>query len=284
MFRNSDFLNEYIASNSLACEEIFNGNTSDSKRIPINFKHTESPSCEIICDHQRKKTDCNTTQPMLDKETAKSSSNNEEVKEDFKRNAYFSAQESPGKISDRLGDPKTSQIIKSGNPSNEDNFFCETLKNFNPKSRLISDGTIGNETKLKFAKRIRFSKIHDREMYQRLIELCDQRNIEVSQLCRTSSLLDELHREIIETLASEIHWPIQKLPKLLQRIKKIGMNSNNFTVRDTKLLRKLINSQKKAKLPVDFTKISHNFPGKSIETLKAKYNEKYKSGSPNIID
>ena len=60
---------------------------------------------------------------------------------------------------------------------------------------------------------------------------------------------------------------------LLRRIRRIG-RSKTFSVRETKLLRKLINGQKRQGY-VDFEEIQDEFPGKTIEMLKKKYNEKY---------
>ena len=60
---------------------------------------------------------------------------------------------------------------------------------------------------------------------------------------------------------------------LLKRIRKIG-NNKKFSVRDTKYLRKLINKQIK-KGYTDFEEILEEFPGKTVEMLEAKYNEKF---------
>ena len=51
-------------------------------------------------------------------------------------------------------------------------------------------------------------------------------------------------------------------------------NNPNFSARETKLLRKLINKQKKEGY-LNFTQIQDDFPGKTLENLESKYNEKY---------
>ena len=86
--------------------------------------------------------------------------------------------------------------------------------------------------------------------------------------------IENSYYKILKALGKEIHWNKRKPKTLLSRIKKIGKNSTKFTVRDVKLLRKLINKQKKEN-KIDYEAISHYFTGKSIQTLKNKYNEKY---------
>ena len=62
-------------------------------------------------------------------------------------------------------------------------------------------------------------------------------------------------------------------PTLLKRIWRVGTNTS-FSVRDKKLLRKLVNQQVREGYK-DFQKILHFFPGKTIEMLEKKYNEKF---------
>lgn len=81
-------------------------------------------------------------------------------------------------------------------------------------------------------------------MFKRLQELCNQAGWEVSEFWRTNSPLNEAQWAIIQTLAKEISWDTEKSEQLIKRINKIGKNSEYFTIRDTKLLRKMINSQK----------------------------------------
>ena len=97
--------------------------------------------------------------------------------------------------------------------------------------------------------------------------------MEISHFWEKNSIEDS-YCKILKILGKEIHWNKNKLKNLLLRIKKIGKNSTKFSVRDVKLLRKLINRQKKEN-KIDFEAISHHFPGKSTQTLENKYNEKY---------
>ena len=66
---------------------------------------------------------------------------------------------------------------------------------------------------------------------------------------------------------------MNKLKSLLARIQKIGRNRTNFTIREVKFLKKLINQQKKDGY-TDFEEVADHFPGKSVETLENKYYEK----------
>jgi len=59
---------------------------------------------------------------------------------------------------------------------------------------------------------------------------------------------------------------------LLKRIRKIG-NNCDFSVRETKLLRKLVNQQLKNG-HTDFEAILEQFPGKTKGMLERKYYEK----------
>ena len=68
-------------------------------------------------------------------------------------------------------------------------------------------------------------------------------------------------------------WRRNRKKDLLRRIRKIGLRKT-FSVREIKLLRKLINQQVKEGF-IDFEAIHGQFPGKTIEQLKEKYNQKF---------
>lgn len=95
-----------------------------------------------------------------------------------------------------------------------------------------------------------------------------------SDFWKTASLLD-LHLKVLKFLAQEFNWNKYKINKLLRRIQKIGRNSTKFSARDTKLLKKFINKQKKQGY-IDFEEIAFNFPGKFIQILETHYSEKQK--------
>lgn len=119
-------------------------------------------------------------------------------------------------------------------------------------------------------------------MFKRLNELWYMRGVDISDFWKSSCGINEEWWDIIQILAKEIKWDTDKSEQLITRIRKIGKNDKYFTVRDVKLLRKLINTQKKNG-SVDLTKVAYYFPGKTIQTLKLKYNEKYIKGSVHLL-
>jgi hypothetical protein len=76
---------------------------------------------------------------------------------------------------------------------------------------------------------------------------------------------------ILRSLCVEVDWK-DRASKLLKRIRRIGRNQD-FSVRDWKLLRKLVNQQKRAG-NVNFSKLEYFFPGKSEELLQRTYTER----------
>ena len=76
---------------------------------------------------------------------------------------------------------------------------------------------------------------------------------------------------ILKALKQIIKWK-RNIKSLYDRISNIY--SDDFTIRETKLLRKLINQQKKEGY-IDYQAIIYHFPGKTIEACKEKYLEKY---------
>ena len=96
--------------------------------------------------------------------------------------------------------------------------------------------------------------------------------VEISHFWKKNQL-EESHMKILKLVGKKVQWRMNKLKSLLARIQKIGRNATNFTVREAKLLRKLINQQKKDGY-TDFKVVADDFPGKSIKTLKNKYYKK----------
>jgi hypothetical protein len=76
-------------------------------------------------------------------------------------------------------------------------------------------------------------------------------------------------------IREKIDWRGPKI-ELLRRIRRLG-RSKKFTVRDVKLLRKIVNQQKREGY-TDFKAALYYFPGKSVEMIERKYNEKYRRG------
>ena len=72
---------------------------------------------------------------------------------------------------------------------------------------------------------------------------------------------------MLRSICKEINW-IQYPINFLFRMEKL-VDQQDFSVRDRKKLNKLLGQQLK-KNTIDYNKIVPEFPGKSMETLKAK--------------
>ena len=109
-------------------------------------------------------------------------------------------------------------------------------------------------------------------MFTYLQELCKNFNIEISLFWENTNRVKGDLYEILKLIEKKFNWRNGRLG-LLRRIRKIAKNSN-FSVREKKLLRKLVNQQVREGYQ-DFKAILHFFPGKTIEMLQRKYNEKF---------
>ena len=89
--------------------------------------------------------------------------------------------------------------------------------------------------------------------------------------------LTGIHENIMGQLVEYTSWK-GTVRRLLERIRRIGRQSD-FSVRQTKLLRKLINGQIREGY-TDFEAVLQYFPGKTVEMLEAKYNEKFHDRKP----
>ena len=116
------------------------------------------------------------------------------------------------------------------------------------------------------------------EIFTLLIKLWQEYDIEISDFTDKRVRPCERMTEILKTLKSELKWKRSK-NLLLKRIRKIGNNSD-FSVRENKLLRKLVNQQLKNGY-ADFEAILVHFPGKTSEMLEQKYYEKINYLSKN---
>ena len=79
-------------------------------------------------------------------------------------------------------------------------------------------------------------------------------------------------KALLVAISQEICWKGTK-NELLKRIRKVALKKG-FSAREVKLLRKLVNEQKKNGY-TDFEEVQYYFPGKTTEMLEEKYNEKY---------
>ena len=105
-------------------------------------------------------------------------------------------------------------------------------------------------------------------MFKLLKEKCDESGYKITDFWKDDKKLTgdlyKIYRQIIKI----VNWKGHKLD-LLKRIRRIGKNST-FSARETKLLRKLANQQRR-KGCIDFESIVYFFPGKTVEMLEQKY-------------
>jgi len=69
-----------------------------------------------------------------------------------------------------------------------------------------------------------------------------------------------------------VGWIESKFKKIIVRVRNFLLKKDKFSVRDVRLLRKLVHKQKKENY-LDFDEIQYYFPGKSVESIKKKYYE-----------
>jgi len=110
------------------------------------------------------------------------------------------------------------------------------------------------------------------ELYHMLIQLWEEHWIPIDDFTNPNGETSEEMVEVLRIMKKKLEWKRSKMV-LLKRIRKIS-NNREFSVRETKLLRKLINRQKKDGY-IDFQEVLFYFPGKTIEILRNKYNEKF---------
>ena len=98
------------------------------------------------------------------------------------------------------------------------------------------------------------------EIFVLLHKLCPEHGFETTDFTHSRGEPTEEMFEVLNIIKSKLGWKRSK-NLLLTRIRKVGKNTK-FSVRETKLLRKLINQQLKDGL-TDFSAVLHHFPGKT---------------------
>jgi hypothetical protein len=102
---------------------------------------------------------------------------------------------------------------------------------------------------------------------------CQAEGLDIEDFWKDNEILRPQLYKLLLKVKEEINWGGPKV-ELLKRIRKLG-KSTTFTVREVKLLRKLINQQKREGY-TDFKAVLYYFPGKSLKMVRNKYNEKYR--------
>ena len=108
-------------------------------------------------------------------------------------------------------------------------------------------------------------------MFKLLKEKCDEQGYEITDFWKDNNKLSGGLYKIYKQVLKIVNWKGHK-PDLLKRIRRVGTKST-FSAREIKLLRKLINQQKREGY-VDFNSILYFFPGKSVKMLEQKYYNK----------
>jgi hypothetical protein len=94
----------------------------------------------------------------------------------------------------------------------------------------------------------------------------------MSDFWKNNSTLDPEHKDLLLKIAKKISWKGYYM-KLLKRIRKLA-RAKDFSVREDKLLSKLVNQQRR-KGYRNFEELVYYFPGKDAEMLERKYYEKF---------
>ena len=110
------------------------------------------------------------------------------------------------------------------------------------------------------------------EVFRLLNVLCKEQKIPISAFMIKNHEITDMMMGILRIIKKKLNWKRSKMV-LIRRIRRIA-NNDKFSVRDTKYLRKLINKQIK-KGYTDFEEVLYEFPGKTVEMLEKKYNEKF---------
>jgi UDP-2,3-diacylglucosamine pyrophosphatase LpxH len=109
-------------------------------------------------------------------------------------------------------------------------------------------------------------------MFKLLNQTCKEKGINPSEFWVEDKKIWAAHKDILCKIRLETNWKGTK-NELLRRIRKVALKSS-FSAREVKLLRKLVNEQKKNGY-TNFEEIQYYFPGKTVEMMEEKYNEKY---------
>mmetsp|Transcript_20613 Transcript_20613/g.18254 ORF Transcript_20613/g.18254 Transcript_20613/m.18254 type:complete len:275 (+) Transcript_20613:17-841(+) len=162
-------------------------------------------------------------------------------------------------------EPKTFPIFPSDKP--------EIENGFNPRSETVYKDTFSTygtaPKKCAVNSRQRFSKKNDGEMFMVLKKLCSQHGIVIDNFYKDDKPLQDVEAVVLLQLSLEIGWKKNRRCDLLKRIRRISRKTT-FSVRETKLLKKLIQDQAKEGYK-NFEVVLEYFPGKTIDILKSHF-------------
>lgn len=162
------------------------------------------------------------------------------------------------------------------------------MESIEPKNKKRRPRTNKNIQKAEsFAGRARFNVTHDRgklalpnlklqishfsfiEMFKILHQLCSESQVKISSFEKSSCYKSKVHKDIITKICERVNWDRRKKLALWRRIQK-KLSIKTFSTRETKLISKLLNLQRKAGRDSP-SELVYYFPGKTYEMCIAQY-------------
>lgn len=115
-----------------------------------------------------------------------------------------------------------------------------------------------------WGKNSRWGRIEDKILFKLLRELETQRVTTFSEVLEISEPIHPDQEKMLTMLATKVQWK-GSLINLVNRVKTL-FKFNEFSVRELKLLKRLVKKQYKAK-EINYEKLLEEFPGKSLESI-----------------
>lgn len=120
----------------------------------------------------------------------------------------------------------------------------------------------------KSGKQTRWNRENDRELFKYLNEYLEEAKLDLSEF--SSGYVPE-YNDIIAKLSYQLGWQ-RSIMTLYDRIVKVAKDSQSFSTRNLKKFKKTISTYSEIS-DDDFKNILYEFPGMTIEQLKAKAGE-----------
>lgn len=149
---------------------------------------------------------------------------------------------------------KHKQTTKSESLSKE-NFSSSESMSDDDKSCLSSEAYVPSDSNKKKTRKQRWGEAEDRVLFSTIQKLQSQRKLDIDFLDKLS------HPRIqhqLEYLAMKVNW-VNCINSLKHRITGVLKNSNKMSVRESKLLRKIILNEY-VNRPINYEKICYYFP------------------------
>ena len=119
-------------------------------------------------------------------------------------------------------------------------------------------------------------------MFSVLNKLLKEYDIPLSDFEGNNFPLSDRLMDVLDELISMTKWRKSRKFELLQRSRKMIMNKT-FSIRDKKLLSKLVNQQKRQGF-INYEEIVYYFPGKTAKMLEIQYVNRKTNGSPKTFE